>query len=558
MLAGARVNVLRTGERTLTLVGRRRGSDIALRALLDPDRPLVAATAAAQTDESGPGSWAAGVAALVRGSVVDAVGAVPHDRILNVDLRSRSAFGVPALHRLVLELEPRKVNALVLRRTSEDDGTVLAMARPLSATASGRAVAVGDRYVLPKIQETRIGRDEFREGARAILARSQVESRALVRLLNDVDPACTPPLARRIIDDVIERPSERVDPAAAPELMLRAWAELRPHVVAAVGDLNASMYAYRSGDVTSACHVVALHWPAGELVRSATLNELCAQEIEQRERSRITPVAAGLRKKLERTIERGAAEASSLAAAVERARAADELREKGDAIYASLAAIKEGESLFITPDGIRIELDQTRSAKQNAAEYFRRYRKARSGLPRIEARLKQLELLHTQWEQLLWELDRADAEPSLRTAIYDDVGAALGRRPAVRKPPARNTQTPVTLSGGALAYVGRSPRDNERLTFSVARANDWWFHARGVPGAHVVLKLQHAGESPTDEQIAAAAALAAGASRARDAAKVEVDYTQRKHVRRQGKGATGQVWYTDFKTIAVSPSCTQE
>ena len=69
----------------------------------------------------------------------------------------------------------------------------------------------------------------------------------------------------------------------------------------------------------------------------------------------------------------------------------------------------------------------------------------------------------------------------------------------------------------------------------------------------MILRLPHAGDTPTDDQIARAAALAANASRASDAAKVEIDYTQRKHVRRQGKGATGLVWYTDFKTIAVVP-----
>jgi predicted ribosome quality control (RQC) complex YloA/Tae2 family protein len=118
---------------------------------------------------------------------------------------------------------------------------------------------------------------------------------------------------------------------------------------------------------------------------------------------------------------------------------------------------------------------------------------------------------------------------------------------------ARRVATTLELPGGAIAHVGRSPKDNERVTFNAARPDDYWFHARGIPGAHVVLKLAHAGEAPTDEQIEMAAALAAGASRASNAAKVEVDYTQRKHVRRQGKGATGLVWYTDFKTVLVTP-----
>ena len=554
MLAGGRVGALRSGERAATLLVRRRGSQLALRVLLDPDRPLAAVLRASQTDESGPGGWAGGVAALLRGSVVDAVAAVPDDRILNVDVTSRSAFGVPAQHRLVFELEPRKVNAYVLRRSGDDEGVVLAMARALSAQTSRRSLAIGDKYEPPGRQRARIDRAGFDAAVRAILARPQLEVRALVRALNDVDPGCTPPLARRVIDDCIERPVEPVHPAASPGLLLQAWSALRPQVIAAVADLRVPVYVYRSGEHIETCHVVELRWPNGALSRSATLNDVCAAELASRERTRITPVAAGLRKRIERMLERGETEASSLHAARARAQSSDRLREQGNAIYANLSAVAPGAALFVAPDGLRVELNPKRSAKENAADYFRRYRRARSGLPRIEARLAQLASMRAHWEQLLWELDRADAEPALRTAIYDDVSSLVGRRTTKSKAESRKTQEAIALPGGAVAYVGRSPRDNERLTFSVARANDWWFHARGVPGAHVILKMAHSGERPTEDQIEAAAALAAGASRAADAAKVEVDYTQRKHVRRQGKGATGQVWYTEFRTIAVAPA----
>ena len=91
------------------------------------------------------------------------------------------------------------------------------------------------------------------------------------------------------------------------------------------------------------------------------------------------------------------------------------------------------------------------------------------------------------------------------------------------------------------------------MTFSAGKPDDLWFHARGIPGAHVILKLSNAREQPSAEQVMAAAALAAGQSRAADAAKVEVDYTRRKHVRKQGGGRTGLVWYTDFKTVIVAP-----
>jgi predicted ribosome quality control (RQC) complex YloA/Tae2 family protein len=159
------------------------------------------------------------------------------------------------------------------------------------------------------------------------------------------------------------------------------------------------------------------------------------------------------------------------------------------------------------------------------------------------------------WEQMLWEVERAEAtgDAGVFEEVADAVDLRRSRRSApVTNVPARRDRT-VALPSGALAHIGRSPKDNERVTFSVAGPNDLWFHARGIPGAHVVIRSPDGRATPTDDDILAAAALAAGQSRASAAGKVEVDYTRRKHVRKQGKGRPGLVWYTDFKTVLVTP-----
>ena len=560
MLAGARVTDLRTVERGLSLACYRRRAHLELRAAFDPDHPLAAAIERRdQTNESGPGGWAGGVAPLLRGSVVEAVQAVPDDRILNVDTSSRSAFGVPAKHRLVLELEPRKPNALVLRPIGAGGWSILAAARQFASDGASRAIVVGEPYAPPPARVTACDRATLLERVAAALASPEPQLRAIVRLMGEFDPACTPPLARSLIAELDLAPTVGVK---AGELLLERWTTMREQVARAATDLESPLYVYRRGGQVVACHLVPLRWPEGDVSRAASLDELCAAEIERGERARIAPASASLRKRLERMLKRCDEEMESLRAAQQRGVAAEDLRASGDAIYANLSAVAPEASVLVAPDGTRIALNPLLTAKQNAAEYFKRYKKARSGLPRVAARLERIGAMKPYWEHLLWELDRADADPSLRATTYDEVAAAIPPRVAARSASARGKQkgalreratTYVELGDGAVAFVGRSPRDNERLTFSVARPEDLWFHARGIPGAHVILKLAHAGETPTDEQIARAAALAAGASRAADAAKVDVDYTQRKHVRRQGKGATGLVWYTDFKTILVTP-----
>ncbi len=206
-----------------------------------------------------------------------------------------------------------------------------------------------------------------------------------------------------------------------------------------------------------------------------------------------------------------------------------------------------------TASGERIGLDPLLTPKENAADYFRRYKKARSGLPRMDARLRVLRANREFWEHLAWELERAqDLTPTERETLLEEIADALGiKEPRKRVRRARAQERKVDLGGGAAAYVGRSPKENERLTFTLAGPNDVWFHARGIPGAHVIVKTD--GAPLTQEQIALAASLAAGSSRAAGSANVEVDYTQRKHVRRHSSGRPGLVWYTDFSTVRVAP-----
>ena len=97
--------------------------------------------------------------------------------------------------------------------------------------------------------------------------------------------------------------------------------------------------------------------------------------------------------------------------------------------------------------------------------------------------------------------------------------------------------------------MGRHPRGNEEVTFKRSDRRDLWFHVRAYPGAHVVLK----NSQPLGQEIQEAAALAAYFSKARQSPAVDVDYTQRRYVRKIPKGAPGLVTYTNFSTIRVEP-----
>jgi predicted ribosome quality control (RQC) complex YloA/Tae2 family protein len=560
-VVGARITAVDAGAGGMRLGCYRRGASSALRATFDPDGPLLALhRETAPVNENVAGGWSGGVAPLLRGCTIESVQAVPNDRVVFLDLVSRSPFGVPARHRVAFELEPNKANILVLRPADGGAWQILAAAKQVRGTSRpwstasearrpvARTIVVGEAYELPPPRRARLDADAFID---AVTDLDRSQPRALVRALGEFDPTCSPPLAREIVERVLSDGG-----AGMPHRMLALWAELKPAVAAACDDIRAPVFAWPSPDGFSLAHVVPLTWPPGTVERRPSLNDVCAQQQEAAERKRGAPGAGALRKRLRTMLERGESEIASLESARRKAGEADALRVAGEAIYTYLSAIPARAETFVTPDGVRIVLDPTIGAKENAAAYFRRFKKARSGLPRIEHRLSVLRADREYWEGLLWELDRALSAPDAETAaIVGEIAGAIGARSGAAKPRARRASAPRTASipGGATAYVGRSPKDNERVTFSLGSPDDWWFHARGIPGAHVILKLADPRSLPSDEQILAAAALAAGQSRAADAQAVEVDYTQRKHVRKQGGGRVGLVWYTDFSTVRVPP-----
>jgi predicted ribosome quality control (RQC) complex YloA/Tae2 family protein len=209
----------------------------------------------------------------------------------------------------------------------------------------------------------------------------------------------------------------------------------------------------------------------------------------------------------------------------------DKLRAEGERIYAQLHELPE--------------VDRS-SAKDEASALFARYKKANIALPRVAARKQVLERERAELETLSWEIERADSDS------LDEIESDLDRKTRSRPAATRRKIVAIDLPSGARLYVGRSPRENAEVTFSIARPDDLWFHARSVPGAHVVLATNDR-SIPSDGEIAMAASIAAYHSRARASANVDVDYTRRKYVRKQKNAAPGMVWYTDFKTIRVSP-----
>ena len=229
----------------------------------------------------------------------------------------------------------------------------------------------------------------------------------------------------------------------------------------------------------------------------------------------------------------------------------DPLRRAGEAILARQAELPVG-STEVVVDDQRFGLDPTLSAVANAQAYFARYRKTREAEVRVPALLEDARNAATHLADLRALVEVADQMDAVR-ALRREVAAATG----ARSPEGRGKPSPksrpyrrVTLGDGWEALVGISAAGNAAVTFEVAQPDDLWLHARGVPGAHVILRTN--GATPPDDVVFQAARLAAQHSSARSAGAVEVDVAPRRYVKKVPNGPPGLVRYANEYTLRVS------
>jgi predicted ribosome quality control (RQC) complex YloA/Tae2 family protein len=454
--------------------------------------------------------WLRSAGTTLRGTRLNGVRARPGDRVLALDFGTASRFGVETASQLVIELVPRYGNVVLLRNR-----TVVAAAKQFSpAENEARSVQVGLPYEPPPLPE------------RPALPKLLVASLA-------------------------------ASPGSAGDLLARAER---------AADEPGDVYLYRdAAGAIVAAHVVPLaQYAALTCTRVASLidvfaearaSTLRARHGDATERRRAT-LAARLAKRATATD----AEVAALETRIADVSARDDLRRRGDALFTYGNEIASGATSFVSPaePDLIIALDPELSPTENAQRYYVRYRKAADALPHLERRRKALVARRDALEELAFEVERA--ESGTLAELEADLDAVEGRP---RRPATSNAQPPsnarrraplrVDRPSGARIYVGRSPRENVEVTFRVARPDDLWFHARGVPGSHVVLQAPP-GNAPADDDLNAAADLAATHSKARNAPRVEIDYTERKHVRKQRDGAAGLVWYTNARTRIGRPA----
>jgi predicted ribosome quality control (RQC) complex YloA/Tae2 family protein len=239
---------------------------------------------------------------------------------------------------------------------------------------------------------------------------------------------------------------------------------------------------------------------------------------------------------------------------------AGDFRRTGELLLSRMAQIPRGLSEIELPDVESggaprvVRLDPRLSPAKNAEAYFKKARKLekkRELLPRRMAELAEQE------DRLRRRLEDVEAG---RIETSEDTSAPPGGRRAAKREkwPVGVSPRRFTSSDGWTMYVGKNNKDNEYITFTYAKPNDFWFHAHGVPGSHVVLRREGRKANPSKRCIEETAAAAAYFSKGRTSNTVAVVYTEKRYVRKPRKGKAGTALYSHEQTVMVAPKLPKE
>lgn len=205
---------------------------------------------------------------------------------------------------------------------------------------------------------------------------------------------------------------------------------------------------------------------------------------------------------------------------------------------------------YYTGETVTIPLDNTLTPQENAKKYFDKYAKLKrthEALSELTVQVKE-EIGHL--ESVLTSLDIAMQEEDL-VQIKEELieSGYIRRKGGAKKVKVTSRPFHYISSDGFHMYVGKNNYQNDELTFKFANGGDWWFHAKKIPGSHVIVKTE--GKELPDRTFEEAARLAAYYSRGREQEKVEIDYLQRKNVRKPNGAKPGFVVYYTNYSLAI-------
>lgn len=497
----------------------------------------------------------------LQGGVLAEINQPGLERVLELHCSCTDELGRAVTRTLMVEIMGKHSNIILL----DPNGTIIdALRRYTHALSRHREVLPGRAYVPPPVQDKIDPRSLDLEQLGPIIFQSSWD-KPLKSLLVEKLAGIGPQTAREILFRA-GLPAEITPEFCGEHELGRLWQALQEVLAASlppswkptvVRDKEKGVLAFAAFDLLQFAGLPREHFPTPSQACEVFYEEKRAQNLLAAEKRSLTSL---IERELKRCLKKEAVQAETVAAAA----GAEQWRLYGELITANIYRLQKGMTSFTAenfydPEAppVTIELDPSLTPAENAERYFNRYNKAKNAARQAALQLEQTREEIAYLNSVAQALEMADSLEELKE-IREELVRSGYLEPAKgeKKQPQREREAasrPLELisSDGFIILVGKNNRQNDYLSLKLARDEDIWLHAKDVPGSHVIIRTQ--GRPVPERTLEEAAGLAAYFSRARQAGRVAVDYTQAKYVRKPPGARPGMVIYDHQHTVYVAP-----
>ncbi len=469
------------------------------------------------------------------------------ERVLTIYFSGKDELGNQITYRLIAEIMGRHSNIVLVGPKNK---VIDAIVRVPPAMSSVRIMLPGITYEYPghQARTDTLHLTSAHDLQAALQEDNSPLNKALVHRLTGISPLLATELLTRAQLPLGITPSDMTPNAW--EQLWREIADLQAMVQQARFTPSIADSQYGALLLT---HLNAKPWPGG-------MSSLVDQEVQQgQQEATLLQAKRHLASTVKQHLQKGERKLGNQEQELSAMQKDLELRLLGELILANMHLIKPKAKVaqvvnYYAQDltNVTIELDPSLDASQNAQRYFKRYERARKGIPIVEKNIAATRQTIQYLQSLQDSLQRADSLELVKEIEAEMQQSGLLR--SVKQGKKKEKQQPSAplrfqSPSGREILVGRSNLQNERLLRS-AGPDDWWLHTKDIPGSHVLIK---GGDEPDAPTLEMAAQLAAYYSQARQGSKVPVDYTRRRHVKKPSGSPPGFVIYTEQRTVLVEP-----
>ena len=505
---------------------------------------------------------APGFAMLLRKHIgsgkITAVEQLGLERIVRIETTQLNELGDIAPRALYTELMGKYSNIIF---TDENDVILDSMRRVPASVSSLREVLPGRPYFVPeKLQKTNPLELSETDFTAALTAQGSLP---LDRALSSAFSGISSLIAQEVLFRTSLEPREVFDGLSAEKR--NALYSVFSSLMEAVRTERFEPVMYLRDEVPvefSALPLETLKAEGLEARRYTSVSELLYSYYALRaESSRMRQKSSDLRRLVQNHLERSQRKRILQEKQLADSQKKEKYRVYGDLLNRYAYQIPAGSDHYVAENfydenrPLRIPLDKNLSPAENAKKYFDRYAKLKRTELAVGAELEKTVQEEAHLASVLTALELATEESDL-AEIREELAAfqyVKRQRAQKGKRPQKIQSHPLHFrsSDGFDIYVGKNNYQNEELTFKVASGSDWWFHAKGMPGSHVIVKAN--GQELPDRCFEEAAALAAYYSKGRDQDKVEIDYLQRRNVKKVNGAPPGFVIYHSNWSMMAKP-----